>query len=155
MELEMPDVDDTGAMHCTDNRSCAPVVVLVANETSAWIKNANAAGMQTYLLKPHDARELERAITIAMTRFHDVVELRRLNAELQKRTQELEEALAQVTTLSGFLPICASCKNIRNDEGHWEQIETYIRDRSQVEFSHGICPDCARKMYPDYFEGSK
>lgn len=53
--------------------------------------------------------------------------------------------------LEGFLPICASCKKIRDDEGNWQQMEEYIRDRSEAEFSHGICPQCARKLYPDLF----
>jgi hypothetical protein len=57
---------------------------------------------------------------------------------------------AQVKQLSGMLPICASCKKIRNDSGYWQQIETYIRDHSEVEFSHSICPDCVAKLYPDF-----
>lgn len=55
--------------------------------------------------------------------------------------------------LEGFLPICASCKKIRDNEGNWQQLEAYIRDRSEAEFSHGICPDCARKLYPELFAG--
>ncbi len=59
--------------------------------------------------------------------------------------------------LEGFLPICASCKKIRDNEGNWQQMEDYIRDRSEAEFSHGICPQCARKLYPELFakEGPK
>lgn len=52
--------------------------------------------------------------------------------------------------LVGILPICASCKKIRDDEGHWHQIESYIRDRSEAEFSHGICPECSKKLYPEF-----
>ena len=52
-------------------------------------------------------------------------------------------------TLKGFLPICATCKKIRDDQGYWNQIESYIKDHSEAEFSHGICPDCAKKLYPD------
>lgn len=63
--------------------------------------------------------------------------------------EERERALADVKVLSGLLPVCASCKRIRDDEGYWKQIESYIRDHSEAEFSHGICPDCARKLYPD------
>lgn len=60
----------------------------------------------------------------------------------------LQEAMSKVKTLSGFLPICASCKKIRDDQGYWNQIEVYIRNHSEAEFSHGICPDCAKKLYP-------
>lgn len=74
----------------------------------------------------------------------------------QKRLiNELQEAMANIQTLKGFLPICASCKKIRDDQGYWNQIETYIRDHSEAEFSHSICPDCARRLYPDYFGGGE
>jgi hypothetical protein len=62
---------------------------------------------------------------------------------------ELEDALLKVKTLSGLLPICASCKKIRDDNGYWNQIESYIKAHSEAEFSHSICPNCAKKLYPD------
>ena len=77
---------------------------------------------------------------------------RRLNWEEKQRMEtiaHLQNALGEVKTLSGLLPICASCKKIRDDSGYWNQIEGYIRDRSEAEFSHGICPECAKKLYPD------
>jgi hypothetical protein len=64
---------------------------------------------------------------------------------------ELQKALKKVKTLSGFLPICASCKKIRDDQGYWNQIEVYISEHSEAEFSHGICPECAQKLYPDIY----
>ena len=64
--------------------------------------------------------------------------------------EELRDALAEVKTLSGLLPICAGCKKIRNEEGRWEQMETYISSHSDAEFSHGLCPDCMRRLYPEY-----
>ena len=69
---------------------------------------------------------------------------------LSKVREQLEESRAEVKRLSGLLPICASGKKIRNDKGYWEQLEEYIGDRSEAEFSHGICPECARKLYPEF-----
>jgi GAF domain-containing protein len=69
--------------------------------------------------------------------------------ELDKKNQELELTLSEVKTLQGFLPICASCKKIRDDKGYWNQIEKYISDHADVQFSHGICPECAKKLYPE------
>jgi PAS domain S-box-containing protein len=62
---------------------------------------------------------------------------------------DLQEAMAKIRSLKGLLPICASCKKIRDDQGYWSQIEVYISEHSEAEFSHGICPDCARRIYPD------
>jgi hypothetical protein len=77
-----------------------------------------------------------------------------LQAEIEerKKTEEsLREALAKIKTLSGLLPICASCKKIRADKNTWVQVETYIRDHSDADFTHGVCPECAIKLYPSVF----
>jgi len=73
----------------------------------------------------------------------------------ERLIQQLQEALAQVKTLQGLLPICASCKKVRDDRGYWNQIETYIGDHSEAEFTHGLCPECAKKLYPEYFEDTE
>ena len=74
---------------------------------------------------------------------------RKIEDVLQNEKTKLEDALANVKTLSGMLPICASCKKIRDDSGYWDQIENYIRDHSAAEFSHSLCPDCAARLYPN------
>ena len=82
--------------------------------------------------------------------------MRRLHAKEKEREHlilELTEAISDVKTLSGMLPICANCKKIRDDKGYWNQIEAYIGDHSEAEFSHGICPDCAKKLYPEFYKG--
>ncbi len=78
---------------------------------------------------------------------------KRVERERDKIIQELQETLSEVKTLRGFLPICANCKNIRDDKGYWTQIETYISDHSEAEFSHSICPKCAKKLYPEFYKG--
>ena len=80
----------------------------------------------------------------------EITERKKAEEAREKLISELQQALSEVKTLSGMLPICASCKKIRNDKGYWEQIESYIGDRSEAEFSHGICPDCIKKLYPEY-----
>lgn len=74
---------------------------------------------------------------------------------LDKKNQELELALGEVKTLQGLLPICASCKKIRDNKGYWNQIEAYIGKHSEVIFSHGICPECEKKLYPFILENSE
>lgn len=72
--------------------------------------------------------------------------------ELISKEQELKKAFDKIKILSGMLPICSVCKKIRDDEGYWSQIESYIREHSEVEFTHSICPECAKRLYPDLFE---
>ncbi len=73
----------------------------------------------------------------------------RAEAERERLIADLQEALAKVKTLKGLIPICASCKKIRDDQGYWTQLETYLKQHSDAEFSHGLCLDCMRKLYPD------
>jgi len=73
-----------------------------------------------------------------------------ISRELAERNADLESALAEVKTLSGLLPICSYCKQIRDDEGYWNQMEAYIGERSDAQFSHGICPKCAKEHYPEF-----
>jgi hypothetical protein len=82
-----------------------------------------------------------------------LIERRRAAGERERLIIELRNALAEVRTLSGLLPICSACKKIRDDQGYWNQIEDYISSHSQATFSHGICPECAKKLYPDYYKG--
>jgi len=70
-------------------------------------------------------------------------------SRLEKTTARLQEAHDNIKTLEGLLPMCANCKNIRDDNGYWQQLEIYIRDHSQATISHGICPTCAGKLYPE------
>ncbi len=74
-----------------------------------------------------------------------------LEQKCEKLIKELQNALSKIRTLNGLLPICANCKKIRDDKGYWNQVEDYIRMHSRAEFSHGICPDCARKLYPEFY----
>jgi hypothetical protein len=80
-------------------------------------------------------------------------ELVEAKATLSLTVQELERALAEVKTLTGLLPMCANCKNIRNDQGYWQAVEHFIEEHSEAQFSHGICPDCLKKLYPEFAVG--
>ena len=80
----------------------------------------------------------------------DITDRKATESEHERLISELREALAQVKTLSGFIPICASCKNIRDDAGYWQQIEQYLSKHSDLEFTHGICPACLEKLYPEF-----
>ena len=82
----------------------------------------------------------------------EITERKKAEEKRARLISELQSALAKVRTLSGLLPICSSCKKIRDDKGYWNQIESYIHTHSEVQFSHSICPDCAKKLYPELYE---
>ena len=79
--------------------------------------------------------------------FRDITERKRVEEERERLIHSLEDALAKIRRLHGILPICASCKKIRDDEGYWNQLEAYIEEHSEAEFTHGLCPDCMKKLY--------
>lgn len=97
-------------------------------------------------------RNLNGLITHYQSILDDITERKGEEEEREKLIYELNKALSNVKRLSGLIPICSSCKRIRDDKGYWNQIDSYIRDHSEAEFSHGICPECMKKLYPDFYE---
>jgi len=93
----------------------------------------------------NDNKEVESIISF----MRDITELKLAESEKDAVIDKLEKALYEIKTLSGLLPICSHCKKIRDADGCWNQIESYIHDHSEVNFSHSICPECAKKLYPD------
>lgn len=81
--------------------------------------------------------------------IRDITERKAAEAERDRLIRELQDAAGRVRTLSGLLPICASCRKIRDQQGAWHHLETYIRNHTEADFSHGICPDCRAKLYPE------
>ncbi|MCG3208875.1 MAG: hypothetical protein FOGNACKC_02488 [Anaerolineae bacterium] len=96
------------------------------------------------------------ALTVVKVRLYERVQaaneqFKRESEEKERLIAELQAALAKIKTLRGLIPICANCKKIRDDKGFWQQVEIYIEAHSNAEFSHGICPDCKKKLYPEFF----
>ncbi len=145
MDIKMPKLDGLQAARQIQENSPTPIVILTAYDSRKLVKEASKSGAGAFLIKPPEAFEIEKAVTIAIARHNDLMELRDLNKDLKK-------ALAEIKTLRGIIPICANCKKIRDDKGYWNQIERYIAEHSEAEFSHGICPDCKKELYPDFAE---
>lgn len=83
--------------------------------------------------------------------LRDITDRKQLETEREELIETLQETLGQVKTLKGLLPICANCKKIRDDQGYWQKIEVYIHEHTEADFSHGICPDCRKKLYPELY----
>lgn len=143
MDIKMPQMGGLEASIHIQQQWPTPIVILTAHESKDLLERASEAGAAAYLIKPPNLAEIDRAVTIALARHHDLMELRRLNGDLKK-------ALHEIKLLHGILPLCSFCKKIRDEAGEWQRLEAYIHQHSEAEVSHTICPDCVREHYPEY-----
>ena len=123
-----------------------PIIIVTGYPSLQSAMQAIGLSVKGYITKPFDYHILLSQVRAWIEQYHAVRERQRLEAEKSKLIEELQVALQEVRTLSGLLPICATCKKIRDDSGYWHQVEIYFRDRANVEFSHGVCPDCLADM---------
>ncbi|MBI5741837.1 MAG: response regulator [Nitrospirae bacterium] len=119
-----------------------PVIVLSGLEDEALAVEAVRKGAQDYLFKG----KVESGLLVKALRY---------SIERQKLITALERSLKEIRTLRGLLPICAWCKNVRDDKGYWKKVETYVEEHTDASFTHGICPKCLKRVYPDAFEHLK
>lgn len=145
IDLEMPEMNGLEVCRQVMRENPLPVVMLTAHEDRAFFEQAGTAGVGAYLIKPQGIEALERSILIAMARFEDLKQLQRVNRELTR-------ALAEIENLSDLIPICSHCKKIRDDDGYWQRVESYIAKHMKVRLSHGLCPECLQEHYSEYME---
>ncbi len=147
LDLSLP--DSQGVRTVKRAHEFAPdlaIVVLTGLDHERAGIEAVRAGAQDYLIKGEaTGKTLVRAIRYA-------VERKTMQTERENLIKALEQALTTVKTLSGLLPICASCKKIRDDKGYWSQVEEYLDEHADVKFTHSMCPQCTHKLYPEYFD---
>ena len=143
LDWEMPGVDGTDVcrrLRADGAPSTAQYLILLTARTDPMaIVEGLGSGADDYVTKPFDRDELRARVAIGKR----IVELQ---TSLGERVAELEAAAAQITQLSGLLPICAYCKKVRDDNDYWSQVESYLQERINVRFSHGICPECLKKV---------
>lgn len=149
LDIQMPGVDGFEVFRRLKAREESRDIPVIFISASTDVKQRVAGlrlGAVDYVSKPFVREEL-------LARVATHLELFRLRTRLAQQAVDLREALAKVKTLSGFIPICASCKKIRDDQGYWSQIESYISEHSDAEFSHGLCPECLEKYFPESADG--
>jgi sigma-B regulation protein RsbU (phosphoserine phosphatase) len=126
-----------------------PILMVTGRTEMSDLKAAFAAGAMDYITKPVKQVELMARVNSALTLKAQMDARHAREQELQKRNEELERALQEIKVLRGFIPICATCKSIRNDQGSWQRMEAYIQEHTDAEFSHSICNDCLKKVFPE------
>ncbi|MHC4268823.1 MAG: response regulator [Planctomycetota bacterium] len=129
-----------------------PVIFITAmTDVENKIKGFEVGGVD-YISKPFQQTEVLVRVNTHLTIHALQQQLEAHNAQLHEKNVQLEAALDKVKQLSGMLPICCNCKKIRNDKGYWQDVAVYVRDNSEAVFTHGMCPDCGRKLYPEGYE---
>jgi phosphoserine phosphatase RsbU/P len=121
------------------------VILLTSRGDKGDLADGLAAGANDYIAKPFDPGELIARIRVGERMV-------KLQSSLAARVAELEDAMAHVRRLQGLLPICSHCKKVRNEANYWERVDSYLTSRSDLEFTHGICPDCSEKMMKEIEE---
>jgi sigma-B regulation protein RsbU (phosphoserine phosphatase) len=147
----MPDLDGLELCHQVRDLKLSSYVYIILWTALAQKENIIKGldvGADDYITKPFDKTEL-------LARVKAGERIIQLEKTLRQKNKELRDALAQVKQLKGLLPICMFCKKIRNDENYWQQIEDYVARHSEADFSHGICPECLEKQYPEYVKKKK
>jgi len=125
-----------------------PIIFITARaRIEDKVKGFHAGGID-YITKPFEEEEVS-----ARVRTH--LELQQLNHRQERLIRQLKQALDEVKQLRGIIPICSHCKKIRDDSGYWKQVEQYISEHTEAEFSHGLCPNCLEELYPDLADGKK
>jgi CheY-like chemotaxis protein len=147
LDLSLPDSNGLDTVKkMVEQEKNTPIIVLTGLDDENVAIKALQGGVQDYLNKNQiNSMLLLRSLKYSIERFHNLTEKERL-------IKELKEALENVKTLRGLLPICANCKNIRSDDGYWMQVESYLKDHSDLNFTHSICPGCAKQLYPDFYK---
>ena len=120
------------------------------------IFNVIAAGLIIFIVLrrwlPAEEAEKQKQLNHVRSLEYEIFERNKAEDEKEKLITELQQALDDVKTLKGIVPICSFCKKIRDDEGYWDQVEVYVQKHSEADFSHGVCPDCMKIHYPKQFD---
>lgn len=153
MDWAMPVMDGleaTRILRSDPRTEDIPILMLTAVERdSARIREALEAGAMDFVTKPVDALELRARTASALRISMGTRALQSSNAQLSRLNSELQQALDDVKRMAKLLPICSFCKEVRSDDGYWADLETFLRERAGTEFSHGICPGCFEREYPE------
>ena len=155
MDILMPDQNGVEACRQIKNRAHLrdiPVIMVTAKSDASNLEAAFAAGAVDYITKPVNSVVLLARVSSALTLKQEMDCRKARERELQRSNEELQQALREVKVLRGLIPICASCKKIRNDGGFWQQLEEYLGEHSEAEFSHGLCQPCIKKLYPGVYQ---
>ena len=155
LDLNLPDGSAVEVLTRPPEAGRFPIIVMTSYGNEQVAVEAIKSGALDYVVKSPEAfAEMPHTVARALREWTLLTERREAVAAQKQLITELEEALSKVKTLSGLLPICSGCNKIRDDHGYWSQVEGYIQEHTDAQFTHGLCPDCIRKYFPEMETGN-
>jgi len=148
LDIMMPGIDGYEVckrLKAVEKTKDIPVIFISAISEAMDDAKAFDLGAADYITKPFYPAAIS-------ARVKNHIKLRKTIIEMDLLIKQLKKALSEIKTLSGLIPICANCKKIRDDKGYWQQVEQFLKEHSEAEFSHSICPDCVSELYTEFKE---
>lgn len=156
LDVQMPGMDGfetAELMRGSEKTKHVPIIFVTAlSKDQKYVFRGYESGAVDYIFKPLEPEILKSKVKVFCEIYRQKRIIQNQLTEIEEKNDVLQRQLKEIKVLKGFIPICASCKKIRDDKGYWTQVEQYVADHSEAEFTHSICPDCAKKLYPELYQ---
>lgn len=156
LDVQMPGMDGfetAELMRGSEKTKHVPIIFVTAlSKDQKYVFRGYESGAVDYIFKPLEPEILKSKVKVFCEIYRQKRIIQNQLTEIEEKNDVLQRQLKEIKVLKGFIPICASCKKIRDDKGYWTQVEQYVADHSEAEFTHSICPDCAKKLYPELYK---
>lgn len=155
LDVVMPDMDGIEAcrrIRANGSFQDIPVIMATSLNDHKSLQMAFDAGANDYITKPLSYIELIARVRSSIKLKHETDNRKAREKELEELNKTLSQHIEDIKTLRGLIPICSSCKKIRDEKGFWESVEVYVTQHSEAEFTHSICDDCMKKLYPEFYQ---
>ncbi len=155
LDVQMPDMDGfevAELMRSNTRTKTIPIIFVTAiSKEKKYVFKGYKSGAVDYLFKPINPDILISKVTVFCNLYRQRILIEQQKAKIEKQNRELKKQLKEIKTLEGLIPICSHCKKVRDEDGDWGDFQDYVRAKTLLEYSHGLCPDCAKSLYPETF----
>ncbi len=126
------------------------IIDISKNDTEEFVVQSKDGEKMVVEVSASNVTDVSGKVVGRMASFVNITKRKEIEADRENLINKLQDAIDKIKVLKGIIPICANCKKIRDDKGYWNQLESYIKEHSEADFSHGICPECLRELYPEF-----